>query len=106
MNTLNDLITKLNTDEAYTKEFAEVVRKRMEEDGIEFEQATLAAAKDFGYEVKTEELHELIEQRSESLSEEDLEKIAGGEVLCIIGLVICTATLGFTINCAADPLDK
>ena len=77
MKTLKDLIEDLN-DESLLKEFSDEVLKLSEEKKIEPKDAFIALAKEKGYEISPEEIEELVKQKEELMSEDELGKVSGG----------------------------
>ena len=100
MKTLKDLIASLN-DESFLNEFSEDVRKLLEEKKMEPKDAFIAVAKEKGYEVRSEEIDELLEQNAELMSDEELGKVAGGATPTILGVSFVVLFIGGSAGSAS-----
>ena len=109
MKTLKDLMEDLN-EESFLKEFSEEVLKISEEKKIDPKDAFIALAEEKGYEIKPEDINELLEQNAELMSDEELGKVAGGATPTVLAVTFfcavfggTTALTGYRLSQALDP---
>ncbi|MBR5088788.1 MAG: hypothetical protein IK093_05120 [Ruminiclostridium sp.] len=78
MKTSKELFERLRSDEAFAKDFSEVLTAKRENGANNCYEAIIPAAAGFGYELTKEELDEIINAQDSELSADELGKAAGG----------------------------
>ena len=95
MKTSKELIERLQSDEAFVKEFDEALKSKRESGAKNVYECFIPVAADYGYAVSKEEMDAFAAERSEELSEEELGKLSGGTA-CVAaswGLLVATGLL-------------
>ena len=103
MEKMQELYEKVSKDEALQAKFAEISNNAEKTGEEATSQKLIAFAKEVGYEVTTEEIkaffQNMLEKQSGSLSDAELDMVAGGKsVQGTILVILSVATLG--ISCA------
>ena len=105
MKTLKELIERLQSDEAFAKEYTEAVKAKQDPDVKDVYGTIIPVAAQFGYEVTKKDIDEMLASASEELSAEELGKVAGGTSLfeaVTVGSVLLVTGIVATIKDAID----
>lgn len=98
MKTVKELMERLNSDEAFVKEFSEEVNAKSKAGSGDAYEALISVAAEKGYEVKKSDLNL---QAKTGLSDDELGKVAGGTIvvsLASLSAVVSAVSATVTIN--------
>ena len=95
MKTSKEFFERLRSDEEFAKEVVVKAQEKIDAKKTDYKEVWIPIAEEYGYELTGEQLDELNEQATASLSEEELGKVSGGftPLLCFTGAIIVTGTV-------------
>lgn len=110
MATTKDLFERLGKEPEFAEKFTECIEAKRKEGASNYYETIIPAAAEFGYDVKPEELDAIQKAQYETISEEELGKVAGGTscltILATISIIGTVVSLGVTITKGMEKLDE
>lgn len=106
MKSAKELIARLQSDEAFSKEYTEAVKAKQESGIKDVYEIIIPVAAQFGYDVTKKDIDEIQASANDELSEEELGKVAGGTCLfaaVTVGAVLLATGVAATIK---EEIDK
>ena len=96
MKTAKELFTRIQSDDAFAKEFGDKLRERKQAGSTSQYDTLIPVAAEYGYEVTESQIDAISNGIEDELSEEELGKVAGG-TSCLTALTfVLTASAFYT----------
>ena len=87
MKTSKELIERLQTDEAFAKEFDEALKARRESGAKNVYECFIPVAAEYDYAISKEEMDAFMAEHAEEMSEEELGKLSGGSCVFFVSVM-------------------